>query len=407
MKLYELTSVTELRKNPDQNPKTSVNQVIRDQLATHPDLMVSFTSLEKLGVNPQSEHNTPLGIYAYPGEYVMEKVGDDEGMLGLPFAGDQPWVNLFVPVGNVVNLDGITDDSVDHLVERLIHIVMAALGRSEQESRDFMASLEFHVRAECEEPGRAWWYITHQVAREISEVRGGSTPAIWNWIFRSLGVVGVIDLGHGTIHKNEPTQAVFFSTKSIKVLGRIPNLYSPENIRSQKTHGQDRHYVVSRYGPHIRRSDDLDTTLAWLDRMGHYASLSLVRDPNMRLDVLSERPELIKTMRRSTEKEQMVAATNLITGDTDSPMIALRLIGVDRIHPGPAAYIVVSTRRVSGAARMIVMLMNNCREKGDTNWARKFIDQMDFTNDITQYLGKHYPETVKYINRIKNSGITA
>jgi hypothetical protein len=49
-------------------------------------------------------------------------------------------------------------------------------------------------------------------------------PVRWNKLFRKLGISGVIDSDDsGTIHSNEPTQAVFFSIESVNVITRIKN----------------------------------------------------------------------------------------------------------------------------------------------------------------------------------------
>lgn len=36
------------------------------------NMFVSFTELEKLGIAPKSGHGTPIGIYAYPVDYVIK-----------------------------------------------------------------------------------------------------------------------------------------------------------------------------------------------------------------------------------------------------------------------------------------------------------------------------------------------
>ena len=67
-------TLSEARKNPGQNPKTSINAIIQkaydettDMVTpTTKNLFVSFTTVDKLGINPQSHYDTPLGIYSYP-----------------------------------------------------------------------------------------------------------------------------------------------------------------------------------------------------------------------------------------------------------------------------------------------------------------------------------------------------
>ena len=55
-----------------------------------PTIYVSFTELEKLGINPQSHYNTPLGIYAYPLKEMYENIDRDR----IPFAGENPWIQV-------------------------------------------------------------------------------------------------------------------------------------------------------------------------------------------------------------------------------------------------------------------------------------------------------------------------
>ena len=54
---------------------------------THPNpenLAVTFTEIDKVGINPQTKHKTPLGIYLYPLNYVIER------KMNVPFVKDQP-----------------------------------------------------------------------------------------------------------------------------------------------------------------------------------------------------------------------------------------------------------------------------------------------------------------------------
>ena len=68
MRLHELV---EARKNPEANPKISINQAVA-QAKDQPNTFISFTEIDKLGINPKSKHETPIGIYAYPIKYVAQ-----------------------------------------------------------------------------------------------------------------------------------------------------------------------------------------------------------------------------------------------------------------------------------------------------------------------------------------------
>ena len=47
---------------------------------TTKNLFVSFTTVDKLGINPQSHYDTPLGIYSYPAEFIVDNIGDYTSM---------------------------------------------------------------------------------------------------------------------------------------------------------------------------------------------------------------------------------------------------------------------------------------------------------------------------------------
>jgi hypothetical protein len=81
------------------------------------DVFASFTDLPKLGINPQSEYDTPIGVYAYPIGYTYRKFTDTSGKFGVPFAADSSYIHIFQfsNINNCLVFDA--DDSV--LVEEI------------------------------------------------------------------------------------------------------------------------------------------------------------------------------------------------------------------------------------------------------------------------------------------------
>jgi hypothetical protein len=59
------------------------------------DVFVSFTSIPKLGINPGTQYNTPVGVYSYPLSYILGSYNMDSGVFDVPFAGDQPYAIAF------------------------------------------------------------------------------------------------------------------------------------------------------------------------------------------------------------------------------------------------------------------------------------------------------------------------
>lgn len=55
----------ELRSNPDKNTFTGPWEMA-DKYKHDKSVFITFTDIDKVGINPQSKYNTPIGIYCYP-----------------------------------------------------------------------------------------------------------------------------------------------------------------------------------------------------------------------------------------------------------------------------------------------------------------------------------------------------
>lgn len=267
--------ISEARRNPEQNPKIPVVQQLkkifkdnyeyvdpRDVVREyHDDLyFVSMTKVDKLGINPTSKYNTPLGIYAYPLSYVLYQVdpgSDSEGtetLKSLPFAGASPFANVFKTDynRNLVCLNKENFDSVtfNHYVRKIGNYL--ARFRIEQMERRFVDKMDDEKReiywknsvdvveewadksegsAKVQTWGGRFWYVTMKAAdmmamssgKEQKEGKVAPDSLLWNKLFREIGIDGVVDYGEGIIHSAEPTQAVFFSKEPIEVVARFDN----------------------------------------------------------------------------------------------------------------------------------------------------------------------------------------
>ena len=237
--------ILEARKNPDVNYKTAVNDHILNHLdnaeilsgTNETNSFVSFTSIDKLGVNPQSEHNTPLGIYAYPSSYIENSVGPERTMSRLPFAGDSKYANIFSVKGNIINLDLLEKSQIDQYYQKLDLFLIKFYGRSKIKSYIKYCGPDANVQTDA----GIFWYVTYEIANDLATSGRikGKTPVVWNYLFRKiLGIDGFIDPGLGIIHKNEPTQVVFFSKSAIYNIDRVYNKYSKDHIDSRKRAGE-------------------------------------------------------------------------------------------------------------------------------------------------------------------------
>lgn len=242
----------EARRNPQQNPKESVMDVLDELIPKAeqlpgidlPNLFVSFTKIPKLGINPGSRYNTPLGIYSYNAKTVLNYVDFAAGdMRALPFAGNQPWANIFSVSGNIVDLQAIDESQPIQYYERLYSGLLqrdVAAWRVD-EIRDYIATLSTNKVGEARvgSPGGILWYVTWALsnsARMKNTLNSSKPPVIWNKIFRLMGIDGFVDR-EGIIHPSEPYQAVFFNMKSITPIRQMANTYSRSSISKAQEQG--------------------------------------------------------------------------------------------------------------------------------------------------------------------------
>lgn len=300
--------VSELRRNPELNPKTSVNDAIQNKLAATkekivtgvPNLFVSFTAMDKLGINPQSRYETPLGIYSYPAKYVVSKTKGGKEMTSLPFAGEQPYVNLFRVRGNIINIKGFTSSEYSQYLEELKKVWQETdyIDKLEQQSEKASRSKSI---------GGRFWYITWELSNHIGNQKKKSPSITWNWLFRSIGIDGVVDTGAGIIHTAEPTQAVFFSPQVIYDQERILNKYSPQRITKRQEMGQGMKLLKSRL-----QNMSLDQIEQFLLTHGPENIVS-ISDPNIRLELLKRKIGWIRYLDNTTDQEQQAVLTANLT----------------------------------------------------------------------------------------------
>lgn len=321
MLLHELF---EARKNPDQNPKVPINQLIiqeldkaTDSIADTTNLFVSFTAIDKLGINPTSVYKTPIGIYAYPAEYVVRMTGANKKMTTLPFAGESPYVNTFSVQGNIINVSTISAGEVRGYYRELSDLWAKTSGKDWKTSVDEIEQYinEAGYKAKFADlPGGQLWYVTMRAATDLFGAKWKLKPSVaWNKLFRSIGIDGVVDYsndgGQGIIHTSEPSQAVFFVSTVIKNVKRFDNSYSPDlgNRQMKRDIGQQRHVEISAIGAKLKTLKTPEEVYQYLRDVVGLHHIRLIKDPTIREYVLGKQPNLISWIRYPSAKEQEIA----------------------------------------------------------------------------------------------------
>lgn len=181
--------LTELRRSSQILPKKSAaTQIIEYAQSISEEqkriTFISFTHVEKLGINPSSEYSTPNGIYSYPLRYVLERIeafGKDSGMYRIvPFAGGAPFLNIFEIHGNVIDL--ANSDSVSDGVFALQDAFGARVN-------DLPYAYRFNTQAS------AFWSLSLYIASGKTQTPNTNslTAKRWNAVFRKVGIDAVVD----------------------------------------------------------------------------------------------------------------------------------------------------------------------------------------------------------------------
>lgn len=245
MKVQE---IFEARRNPHLNPKSDI--VADFYYLYHKykdDLYLSFTQLNKIGVNPNSRFDTPSGVYAYPAWFVKETLEEQNeyNISLMPFAGDTSrYAQFLCARGRRLELkhydDGDLDDDIDKLCEYFFNTSL---------DPDFYHELEDTLNSNSrftsrEAPYLLWTmiYLFSDKSRksinvieniesmlqgsdsqndiEYRPLKGIKTSINFNIILNKiLGYDSVIDDGLGIIHHLEPEQAVFLTPKAYRQVG--------------------------------------------------------------------------------------------------------------------------------------------------------------------------------------------
>jgi hypothetical protein len=203
---------------------------VREALAKYKnddDIYVSYTddvgstmqgrhvSGAKLGINPKSPYNTPIGIYTYPLTLIWSEVLTGS----LPFGGKRPFIQVVKPKGTVVRLSSLSDAEFSRYCDLLKGYYLRTVPGADDDTWESVIEDTAAGSLNNSNGGRLWALTRHLAVRTTNR----KAPVTWNAIWRWIGVVGCRDDGDGIIHRNEPVQACFFSARDLMLIETVRN----------------------------------------------------------------------------------------------------------------------------------------------------------------------------------------
>lgn len=85
--------LSEKRKNPKINKKIGTFARL-EQYKGRNDIFISYTEKNKIGINPKSEFDTPIGIYTYPLAQIWSEIAREKDASKVPYAGKNPYIQV-------------------------------------------------------------------------------------------------------------------------------------------------------------------------------------------------------------------------------------------------------------------------------------------------------------------------
>lgn len=237
-----LQILSELRRNPTQNVKAEGHAAavmfLKSKGRDVRNYGVSMTTLPKLGINPGSKYNTPVGIYFYPADYYVRK---KEKNRELEFQDGAPYIQVFELKGNIENIDGLNQSTYTAYLKRLYENagkISTFINKSEKETTDLISQcvLDARTEAKTDSYGGHLWYILYALSFQAGKAKRENAPprssVVWNSILRLLGIDGLIDEGEGIIHENEPYQGVVLDPRSVRHVNTFTNVAEADDLTS-------------------------------------------------------------------------------------------------------------------------------------------------------------------------------
>lgn len=259
--LYEL-DIIEARSKPDQNPKVSAYEKLLPY-KDDPSIYITFTTLNKAGINPKSSFNTPNGVYTFPLALTWQQYEVDyyKNFTQYPdFIQNRPYIQVLkytgygrqLTISNNPDTSNYTNDDLQKDLVKLqkkYHIDDDSINQYHQSASRFHG--HYDEKIPIEGPASILWTVTRAIAYGKMNKRNQSkknydyeddTPDStarvtndWASVLRSLGFQLIVDEFHSVIHQSEPCQAVFLSSKAFKRIDTALVTRTQENIPKSKS----------------------------------------------------------------------------------------------------------------------------------------------------------------------------
>lgn len=219
--LNKINTILSLSYKDREGNKYSTNDILLKYI-NDDNIYVTFTDINKLGINPKYDFDTPLGIYCYPIKeayryYKLGKNNKQTFIETIPLVNNRKYIIIF----KTKNKNTIIDSN--YTKERFSRDFDLLKKEYYLKNKDLFDNFHLKIKNNnipylniIENNYSSQLYFLTYFLSKRDFIK-------WNKIFRFLGYDAFVDPGYSIIHKNEPCQAVFFSIKNIEIIGSYNN----------------------------------------------------------------------------------------------------------------------------------------------------------------------------------------
>ena len=256
----------ELRREPNINVKATTIEQMRKYSGNN-NITVSFSPIQKIGIYPMSDWDTPNGVYAYQLNQYKSMLDARDSIDGIfPFGSERPYIFVLeTTASNPLNFDKNISDAD---FNKYIHFIMQQFNVPQEEIDVILSDRQ---KRRLPTNSQQLYYMMRKVLfdrRTMNMLSHNSSTNTFNKLLRIFGFDAVIDNGHGVLHSGvEPIQVVYLTPSAYKI---------KDTIRNDLLHREDRHHVYGRGNKHNKKQ------LAAMQKVGQNNNDD---DPDYDLDV--------------------------------------------------------------------------------------------------------------------------
>jgi hypothetical protein len=285
--------------------------------------VITMTDLPKVGVNPGSTYNTPLGIYFYPADYYVVVRGR------VPFQADANYINILqLTTNKILYLNQMDTTSMTAALDKLKQLP-AVKNLSADQNIDRLIKDADHKARKKSEPGKFWyvlWKLSNLLAAHNYKYADEQAHSVWNYLFRQLGYDVVIDQGESIIHENEPNQGFIVNPRGTYRLEKTINNVGRHTLTKKKLGYEENSLIKSAYNNSQREEAHLK-----LVNQDPYL-ISKMKNPSeaVQLAAVKKDPDVFGAIKNPSEAAQLAAVEQdgMILSSIDNPSEAVQMAAV-------------------------------------------------------------------------------